>query len=122
MPRARFFFDGGSGAVLWMVSEQDWPQWGQPVDVTRLPISTNLRDELVRLAEWYDKSLNWDYPSDPGPWRQPECDRFNEASRRALIRMREELGPDWEIADEFWDVHEDPHLDRYLADPRGFRR
>jgi hypothetical protein len=105
-----------------MVSEQDWQRWGQPVDPARLPISGSLRDELGRLVKWYDESLNWDYPPDPGPWRQSECECFNEVSRRALLRLRQELGPDWELVDEFQDLYEDPDLDRYLADPPGFRR
>jgi hypothetical protein len=39
-----------------------------------------------------------------------------------LNRLRDELGPQWTIVDELDDVHEDPDLDRYLADPRGFQR
>lgn len=35
---------------------------------------------------------------------------------------RAALGPGWVIADEVDEVHEDPDLDRYLADPEGFRR
>jgi hypothetical protein len=29
-------------------------------------------------------------------------------------------GPAWQIEDEFTELHEDPDLDRYLADPTGF--
>lgn len=122
MPRARFAFDAGSGGVLWTTSEQDWIRWGHPVDPARLPISQQLYDELTRLIDWYDTSMNWDYPPNPGPWRERECERFNESARHALGRLRIELGPDWEIVDEFQDLHEDPNLDRYLADPHGFQR
>jgi hypothetical protein len=122
MPTVRFFFDAGSGGLLWPISEPDWQAWGSPIDPGRLPVREELRDEVVRLVDWYDKSLNWDYPPDPGPWRQPECDRFNETARRTLLWLRQELGPDWEIVDGFQDLHEDPDLDRYLGDPRGFRR
>lgn len=87
-----------------------------------LPISPALRDELARLAEWYDTSLNWDYPPDPGPWREPKCRTFNAAVRRAVDQLRAELGGGWEIADDLDELHEDPDLDRYLADPSGFRR
>ncbi|WP_203925038.1 hypothetical protein [Rugosimonospora africana] len=116
------FFDAGSGGLLWMASLADRARWGQPVDLTRLPISADLRDELIRLVTWYDTSLNWDYPPDPGPWCESECERFNGSVRQALSRLREELGPGWSIADEFKECHEDPDRERYLADPRGFKR
>ena len=122
MIEARFFFDAGSGAVLWMRSDEDQRRWGHPVDAALLPISQPLRDELQRLIGWYDTSLNWNYPPDPGPWREPECLRFNRAVHSALSQLREELGPQWNVVDEFNEVHEDPDLDRYLANPRGFRR
>ncbi|MFD8705329.1 hypothetical protein ACFV1W_22395 [Kitasatospora sp. NPDC059648] len=121
MPTARFFFDAGSGAVLWAAPE-DWEVWGQPVDLDRLPISHDLREDLSRLIARYDTSLNWDYPPHPGPWREAECHDFNEAVHQALGRLRTELGPAWHIHDKFCAVHEDPDLDRYLADPAGFVR
>ncbi|KOG67978.1 hypothetical protein [Streptomyces varsoviensis] len=121
MPTARFFFDAGSGAVLWVPLE-DWEVWGQPVVLDRLPISHELRDELNRLIARYDTSLNWDYPPHPGPWREAECQEFNAAVRQAVGRLRVELGPEWRICDEYFELHEDPDLDRYLADPAGFVR
>ncbi|WP_433317755.1 hypothetical protein [Micromonospora chersina] len=122
MPHARFFFDAGSGGVLWPTAPENWDAWGNPVRLEALPISVALRDELTQLIEWYDTSLNWDYPPDPGPWREPECRAFNAAVRRALDQLRTELGDRWVIADEFEDEHEDPDLDRYLVDPVSFRR
>ncbi|GAA1302666.1 hypothetical protein HF577_16585 [Pseudonocardia xinjiangensis] len=122
MPRARFLFDPGSGAVLWPTEVQDQEYWGHPACLEVLPISAALRDELTRLIEWYDRSLNWDYPPDPGPWREPECQAFNAAVRRALDQLRAELGDQWAIEDQFREEHEDPDLDRYLANPSAFRR
>ena len=108
----RFFFDAGSGTVL----------WGDvgPMDLDELPISASLRAELDSLAAQYDESLNWDYPPDPGPWREARCARFNADARAALARLRVELGP--EVEDGFSELHEDPGLDRYFADPKGFKR
>jgi hypothetical protein len=74
------------------------------------------------LAEWHDTSLNWDYPPDPGPWRQPECDRFNDAVASLLADIRRALGPEFEVIDEQVSCVEDPDLDVYLADPKGFHR
>jgi hypothetical protein len=120
--RARFFFDPGSGMVLWADDTATRETYDYPIELDQLPISAALRDELAELIDEYDTSLNWDYPPDPGPWREPRCRRFNQSVREALARVREELGPGWEIADEFQEVHEDPELDRYLADPAGFAR
>lgn len=122
MPGASFFFDAGSGTVLWTTTPEDREIWGYAVDLSRLPISQALRDELDALTAEYDTSMNWDYPPDPGPWREPRCRRFNESVREAVDRLRRELGPTWRIEDEFTELHEDPDLDRYLADPKGFVR
>ncbi|HEX5597343.1 MAG TPA: hypothetical protein VFX61_15200 [Micromonosporaceae bacterium] len=122
MPHARFFIDAGSGGLLWATGVHDQRTWGHPVQLDALPITPALRDELSRLVEWYDTSLNWDYPLDPGPWRESECREFSAAVRRAMQRLRTELGAEWEILDEFEELHEDPDLDRYLADPASFRR
>jgi hypothetical protein len=117
---ARFFFD--NGGVLWMQSLEGQERWNNPADLDLLPISQPLRDELERLIDWYDTSMNWDYPPDPGPWREPECERFNRAVHMALSRLREELGAGWNIVNGFHDMHEDPDLERYLANPRAFWR
>ncbi|WP_144118393.1 hypothetical protein [Catellatospora sichuanensis] len=120
--RAQIFFDAGSGGVLWMSGQAAWGAWGHPVDLGRLPISEALRRELADLAARYDTSVNWDYPPDPGPWREDECARFNQEVQQAVSRLRGELGPDWQITDRVEELQEDPDLDRYLADPAAFRR
>ncbi|WP_020640849.1 hypothetical protein [Amycolatopsis balhimycina] len=98
--------------------------WGGPgpADLDELPISPSLRAELDDLAAQYDESMNWDYPPDPGPWREARCERFNADVRAALARLRAELGPTWEIEDGFSELHEDPGLDRQLAGPKGFKQ
>jgi hypothetical protein len=98
--------------------------WGGlgPADLDELPISPSLRAELDDLAAQYDESMNWDYPPDPGPWREARCERFNADVRAALARLRAEPGPERVIQNEFTELHEDPGLDRYLADPKGFKR
>jgi hypothetical protein len=115
--RARFFFSPRSGTLLWATGSAN-----PFTDPEGLPVSRELRDEPALLLAWYDTSLNWDYPPDPGPWREAECRRFNAAAQRALDRLRTELGAAWEITDEFTELHEDPDLDRYLTDPAGFVR
>jgi hypothetical protein len=122
MPAARFLFDAGSGTALWAITPDDQDQRGYAVDLRRLPVSQPLRDELESLVLLYDTSLNWDYPPDPGPWREPQCREFNQAVYQAIQRLREELGPTWQIHDKFKELHEDPDLNRYLAAPRAFTR
>ncbi|WP_168713595.1 hypothetical protein [Streptomyces sp. A0642] len=53
---------------------------------------------------------------------QGRREAINEAVRQALGRLRAELGPVWKIHLEFYALHEDPDLDRYLTDPAGFVR
>ncbi len=122
MYEARFCFDAGSGTLLWADRPDTTQVWGFAVDLRLLPVSQALLAELTRLVAEYDTSLNWDYPPDPGPWREPQCRQFNLAVGQALARLRAELGSAWEIHDEFRELHEDPDLDRYLADPGGFKR
>ena len=122
MYSARFFFDAGSGTVLWSASPEAEEIWGYAIDLAGLPVSPALRAELAALIAAYDTSVNWAYPPDPGPWREPQCRRFNRAVRQALGCLRAELGSAWDIRDEYDDLHEDPDLDRYLEDTAGFDR
>jgi len=118
-----FDFEWSAGVFLWMYSPEDEARWGgNPVDLRALPISEGLREDLRRLGQWHDTALNWDDPMAPSPWRQAECNRFNRAVTEAVQRLRDELGPDWDVVRYFGTVDEDPDLDRYLADPRGFAR
>ena len=103
MPTARFFFDARSGTLLWAAPE-DQAVWNYPIDLARLPISAELHDELERLLDEYDTSLDWDYPSAPTPWDEQQCRTFNAAARRAIDRLRAELGADWRIHDTFKEV------------------
>jgi hypothetical protein len=100
VPTARFFFDAGSGTLLW-AAPADQPEWGYAIDLDRLPVGPRLRAELWELVARYDTSLNWEYPPDPGPWQQADHERFAADVRRALARLRAELGPAWHIHDEF---------------------
>jgi hypothetical protein len=91
-------------------------------DPCPLPLSAATLDRCRRMAEWHDSSLDWDYPPAPGPWLQPECDRFNAAARELLADIRRELAADCEVIDRQGDLAEHPDLDSYLADPKGFRQ
>jgi hypothetical protein len=121
----RYFFEWGGGC-LWPGDAAAYRDLGQgPLDLREpcpLPLSPQTLRRCRELADWHDTALNWEYPPDPGPWRQEECDRFNLASRELLATMRQELGAAFDLVDEQPVMAEDPDLDRYLADPKGFRR
>ena len=123
--KLRFFFEWGGGC-LW--PGNDAARWDfdfGPFDLLEpcpLPLSAAVRERCRKLAEWHDTSLNWEYPPDPGQWRQPECDRFNAAAAELLAEIRRELGPAFSVTDCRLQCAEDPELDAYLADPKGFRR
>src|SRR5438132_2929084 len=118
----RFFFEWGGGC-LWPGNDAAYRDFAfGPYDLLRpcpLPLSAETLERCRQTAEWYDTSLNWDYPPDPGPWRQSECERFNEAVRHLLATIRAELGGQFEVIDQQPRAVEDPELDAYLADPKG---
>jgi hypothetical protein len=120
-----FWFDWGAGC-LWPGNEAMRRDFDlgpyDALDTCPLPLSQEILSRCKQLTTWHDQSLNWDYPSDPGPWRQTECDRFNAAAAALFTDIRAELGSDFEVIDRQVMVSEDPDLDAYLADPKGFRR
>ncbi len=120
--RVRYVFDWGADTCLWSGDARTGDAFGYPIDPRRLPLLDGTSAEIERMGVWYQGALNWEYPPDPGPWRQEGCDRFNEAARTLLAVIRQELGRRFTVIDEHGDLREDPDLDAYLRDPRGFRR
>jgi hypothetical protein len=120
----RFFCEWGNGC-LWPENDvmHEDPDLG-PYDCREpcpLPLSAEILRRCWELRQWHDGSLNWDYPPDPGPWRQEECERFNAAVFQLLDDLRRELGPEYLVLNQQRPLAEDPDLDAYLADPVGFR-
>lgn len=121
----RYFFEWGGGC-LWPgddASHRDFDLG--PYDLREpcpLPLPPAIVARCRELAEWHDTSLIWDDPACPGPWRQPECDRFDAAAAELLGNIRRALGPAFRVVDGRSPCVEDPDLDAYLADPKGFRR
>lgn len=102
--RFRFFFDAGTGACLWAANDAARARFDYPTECRDLPISENLQRYLYYLAAWYDTSIDWNYPPDPSPWTQDEASSFNDAVKQLLPRLRNELGHQFEIVDEFQPV------------------
>ena len=94
----RFFFEAGVPHTPLWPDDIDSP-YGSPCELERLPISPATQAALATLCEWYQSSIDWDYPPDPSPWPQEERDRFTQQADAALAALRRELGDDWTVED-----------------------
>ena len=118
----RYFSDWG-GPCLWANNDAARSRFGiGGVNFDDLPVSDATKRSAEELVAWHVQSLNKDYPPDPSPWRQEECDRFNHASQQLLHTVRNELGADYDVVDEQLPISQDPNLDEYLKDPLGYRK
>jgi hypothetical protein len=116
-----YWFDWGTGC-FWSANDEARERFGYPIAPEALPLSAETIKRVNTLMNWHDQALNWDYPPDPGPWHQNECDRFNQAAQDLFVTVRKELGEDFEIIDRLVEMVEDPDLDAYLRNPKGFQR
>lgn len=98
--RLRYFFDWNC-YPLWSANDAARNVFGYHVELKDLPISDQTVARIREICAWHDTALNWEYPPDPGPWGAEECERFNAAARGLLVDLRQELGPVYEIVDEF---------------------
>ena len=114
----------------WRCESPFWPsngiahaQYGYgEISPADLGLPDEIVEKLAQLGRLHDASLNWEYPPDPGPWRQAECDLFNQESKALFQLCRDRLPPHILLIYEHKDLMEDPDLDRYLADPKNFSR
>jgi hypothetical protein len=120
--KLRFWIKWGSDSCLDDVTRNALGGGVSYIDLQDLPFSVGTAARITELCAWYQESLNWDYPPDPGPWRQAECDRFNAAVLALLPIVTAELGEDFEVINAQKLATEDPDLDAYLKDPKSFRR
>lgn len=119
----RFWFEWLSGTAFWPANDAACARFGVgPIRPEELPLTAETQQQVRTIAAWHDKSLNWEYPPHPGPWREDECARFNTAVSALYALAAQELGASYEVVFATDEVHEDPDLDRYLRDPKGFHR
>jgi hypothetical protein len=120
------FFVELRGGCLWPGNDASYRKYGLgPYDRREpcpIPISTSTVNKCIKIAEWHDKSLNWTYPPDPGPWRQEECDRFNQAVKELFIEIEKELGKEFILINQQALVKEDPELDMYIINPKQYKK
>src|SRR5690349_11006223 len=98
----RFFFEYGVDTPLWP-GPSDMPALdsphGYPCAPERLPITSGTSNELTRLADLYQSSLDWDHPAGPSPWRPEQQESFQREADAALTALRHELGDGWTVED-----------------------
>jgi hypothetical protein len=115
----RFCWEWGATSPFWPADDAAVSKYGHgEIAPEKLGLPVDLAEVLAVTAEWHDTSLNWDYPPDPGPWRQQKYDRFNAKSRLLFEQCR--LALDQTIALIYWhkDSAEDPELDRNPCRPK----
>ena len=96
----RFYFDPGSGNCLWSACAASRERFGYPVSARQLPLPRATRERIAQLVDWYDTSVDWEYPAGPSLWDAAEAERFARAARHLLSVLRVQLGPDFVIHDE----------------------
>lgn len=98
----RFWFEYGVDTPLWP-GPHDNPDldspYGSPCDPERLPITPATRNELTRLADLYQSSLDWDNPGGPSLWSRDQHESFRSEADIALEALCGELGDDWTVED-----------------------
>ena len=85
-----------------MADYRCWPLWHDGgdevgnIDPQSLPLSEELIADLNDWAATLDDGLNW---ADPGNTKSPDgfFDEFNHRGRDLAKRLRDELGPTYEI-------------------------
>lgn len=117
LPTLAYWYEWRASSPLWDRSSD-----GGMVDLQDLGLSEELIRDIQKTGDWHDTALNWEYPPDPGPWRQEECDRFNKKARELYVRICKELEGRYVVVYEAGEEREDPELDEYLYNPEAFHR
>jgi len=105
--RLRFFFDPGSGVCFRSGNDTARDRFGYAIDMAQLPLARETQKQAEDLIAWFDQSLNWEYPPDPGPWSQDERRRFDEAVEQFVDRARIELGAEFEVVNEYTGIQQE---------------
>lgn len=111
----RFLFDYGAGC-LWAGDTKTLHLLDVgPVD-RKLPLSKSVREQADRLLSVQACYLNPLYPPDPNLWSQSLCDCFNANVDRLILKLRQEIGEDYDILDQQERYAEDVRLTAYLLE------
>ena len=72
-------------------------KYDYPIELSNLPLSDDLKNELDYLISKHDEALDWDYPPNPLLWTEQEQADFIERAKQAYYRIVNELGDDYEV-------------------------
>lgn len=96
----RFFFDASAGVCIWSSNDAARDRFGYAIDARCLPLPENTWRRVRYVCAWFDTSLDWDYPPGPSPWDAAVRSRFNTEAQYLLNLLRDQLGSEFEVADE----------------------
>lgn len=71
------------------------------IDPATLPLSPELAGDLEAWSGRLDAALDWDYPPDT-KWPAGFWMKFNQDGHTLAQRVREELGPAYEVIEDLW--------------------
>jgi hypothetical protein len=97
--RIRLMFEWGGGS-LWCGNDVAQSRFGVGPIEGRLPLSAATCERLDELSRWHDRSLNEEYPPDPGPWTAEEEARFAAAAEELRAAIQAEMGEDFDVTYE----------------------
>ena len=81
---------------LWEASDDEIGN----IDPSSLPLSQQLRDDLITWAQLYDQTLNLEDPMNSGFASSRAEDDFKAAGRDLAKRMRTELGGAYRVVEK----------------------
>ena len=84
-------------SIIWGMNEEAKETYGYNIRLSKLPISSELSEELMRLHEWHDDALDWDDPASGIKWPKEEVDKFIAAANEALLKLQDELGSEYHV-------------------------
>ena len=96
----RFFFDFGSGTVLWAGDDRTRDGLGYAIRPCSLPVDENLHRRAEFLAAWWDTFLDWSSPPEMSVYWQSERNRFDDACDDFLVQLRAQLGEGTIVLDQ----------------------
>ena len=92
-----FFFEYGDGGFLWGEDDQTKNKFGIPIDKDLLPLSKEVKCNLLNLEREYQSSINWDSPIEPSPWSDEQWNDFKKRARQAYDDLVKELGDEYKV-------------------------
>ncbi|MES2699567.1 MAG: hypothetical protein V4647_08155 [Pseudomonadota bacterium] len=90
-----------------MADYRSWPLWHDGgddvgnIDPQSLPISDALVSDLNGWIEKLDAALNWDDPAHT-KWPDGFFAEFNDDCQKLAQRLKAELGPSYEVTEQYW--------------------